>query len=293
MSPLLILVLVVVGLLVVAYLVGMKPEPTRGRPPPPAILRRRSRWRKWLPVIPLLAAAACLVLAFTGFSLSLQETVPTVVLVMDASDSMNATDVAPNRLAAAEAAALAFLDELPDDFRVGLVTFAGETDVPVPPTEQHDRVADAMGAIVTERGTVIGDGLDAALDLIGDRRDRDDVPAAAVLLSDGRDTGSTVLPQEAAERARSLEVPVFTVVVGQVDTGAAGGADLETLEQIAETSGGETFTAETADELTSLYETLGSELSVELDVEGFSRPLVIVAIALTILAGLMLVFLPR
>ena len=293
MSPLLVLVLVVVGLVVVAYLVGMKPEPARGRRPTPGILRRRSRWRKWLPIIPLLVAAACLILAFTGFSLSLQETSPTIVLVMDVSDSMNATDVAPNRLSAAEAAALAFLDELPDDFRVGLVTFAGEAEVSVPPTEQHDRVADAVGAFVTERGTVIGDGLDAALDLIGDQAEREDAPAAAVLLSDGRDTGSAVGPQEAAERARSMEVPVFTVVIGQVETGEGGGADLGTLEQIAETSRGETFTAETADELTSLYETLGSELSVELDVEGFSRPLVIAAIALTILAGLMLVLMPR
>jgi Ca-activated chloride channel homolog len=71
------------------------------------------------------------------------------------------------------------------------------------------------------------------------------------------------------------------------------GADLEALEAIARTSGGETFTAETADELTTVYENLGSELSLDLDVEPSTKPLVIAAIALTVLAGLMLVLMPR
>ena len=82
--------------------------------------------------------------------------------------------------------------------------------------------------------------------------------------------------------------------MGQVEEGTDGtGANLEALEVIAETSRGETFTAETADELTSLYETLGSELSLDLDVKPSTRPLVIAAIALTVLAGLMLVLMPR
>ena len=84
------------------------------------------------PLIPLLLAIGCLVLAFTGTRISFQETSPTIVLVMDVSDSMDATDVAPNRMAAAEAAAITFLDELPPDFRVGLATFAGEANVRCP-----------------------------------------------------------------------------------------------------------------------------------------------------------------
>jgi Ca-activated chloride channel homolog len=290
MSPVLIIVLVVVVLIVVTYLFGLSPEPTRGRRPAPGILRRRSKWRKILPVLPLLAAVGCLVLAFTGFSFNVQETSPTIVLVMDVSDSMDASDVAPNRLAAAETAANSFLDQLPTDFRVGLATFAGEARLAVAPTQARSEVVNALGALTTSRGTVIGDGLSVALDTIEEVREGGD--AVAVLLSDGRDTGSAVPPREAAERASELGVPVFTILLGQV-TDEGAGANLDAMEDIATTSGGESFTAETANELTSRFENLGSELNVNLDVEPSTKPLVIAAIALAVLAGLMLIIMPR
>jgi Ca-activated chloride channel family protein len=292
MSPVLIIVLVVVVLIVVTYLFGLSPEPTRGRRPVPGILRRRSRWRKILPVLPLLAAVGCLVLAFTGFSFNVQETSPTIVLVMDVSDSMVASDVAPNRLAAAEAAANAFLDELPPDFRVGLATFAGQARLAVAPTQERSEVVNALSALTTSRGTVIGDGLSVALDTIEEVREGGD--AVAVLLSDGRDTGSAVPPREAAERASELGVPVFTILLGKVtDEGAGANLDANAMEEIATTSGGDSFTAETANELTSRFENLGSELNVNLDVEPSTKPLVIAAIALAVLAGLMLIIMPR
>jgi Ca-activated chloride channel family protein len=294
MSPVLIIVLVVIGLVIVTYLFGLSPEPARGRRPVPGILRRRSKWRKILPVIPLLAAVGCLVLAFTGFRFNVSETSPTIVLVMDVSDSMNAADVAPNRLAAAEAAARAFLDKLPPDFRVGLATFAGDARLAVAPTQERQEVVNALGALTTSRGTVIGDGLSVALDAIEKiRSTAQDTPAAALLLSDGRDTGSSVPPEQAAERAGSLNVPVYTVVVGQVVADGGAGANLPALEAIARTSGGKTFTAETAHELTTIYQNLGSELTVNLHVEPSTKPLVIAAIALTVLAGFMLVLMPR
>jgi Ca-activated chloride channel family protein len=293
MSPVLIIALVVVVLIIVTYLVGLSPD-TRGRRPVPGILRRRSKWRRILPVLPLLAAVGCLVLAFTGFRLNVSETSPTVILVMDVSDSMDATDVAPNRLAAAEAAANAFLDKLPPEFRVGLATFAGEARLAVTPTQERQEVVHALGALTTSQGTVIGDGLSVALDAIEKVRSAaQGTPAAALLLSDGRDTGSSVPPGEAAERARALHVPVYTVVVGQVAADGGPGADLQALEAIATTSGGKTFTAETAHELTSRFENIGSRLSVNLHAEPSTTPLVIAAIALTVVAGFMLVLLPR
>lgn len=293
MTPVLVVVLVVVGLIALAYVAGLRPEPIRGRRPTPGILRRRSKWRKVLPIIPLLAAVGCLVYAFSGFRLNVRETAPVIVLVMDVSDSMDNTDVAPDRLSAAETAAIAFLDELPPAFRVGLATFASESQLVVLPTLDREEVVDALGGLTTSRGTVIGDGLTMALDAIVDIR-RDAVPpAAAVLLSDGRDTGSRVRPEEAATRARALEVPVFTVVVGQVNEGEGPSANLAALEAIAGTSGGETFTAETADELTTIYGNLGSELSVELDVAPSTTPFVVAAIVLTVVSGLMLVLAPR
>lgn len=293
MSPVLILVAVVVVIAAV-YLFGLKPEPARGRRPAPAILRRRSRWRKILPALPLVAAVGCLALAFTGFRFNVEETAPTIVLVMDVSDSMDATDVVPNRLAAAESAATAFLDELPPDFRVGLATFASTADLAVVPTREREKIVEALGELSTSRGTLIGDGLSVALDAIAEiRRDAQDVPAAALLLSDGRDTGSQVSPERAAERARSLAVPVFTVVVGQVVEGNDSGADRATLEAVARISGGETFAAEDADQLTARFENIGSELSVDLVVEPATTALVVAAIGLTVLAGILLVLTPR
>ncbi len=293
MSPVLILVAVVVVIAAV-YLFGLKPEPARGRRPAPAILRRRSRWRRILPALPLVAAVGCLALAFTGFRFNVEETAPTIVLVMDVSDSMDATDVAPNRLAAARSAAGAFLGELPPEFRVGLATFAGEAELAVAPTSDRDEIVNALGELSTSRGTLIGDGLSVALDAIAEiRQDAQDTPAAALLLSDGRDTGSQVSPEEAAERASSLAVPVFTVVVGQVVEGDDSGADRATLEAIARISGGETFTAEDADQLTARFENIGSALSVDLVVEPATTPLVVAAIGLTLLAGILLVLTPR
>jgi Ca-activated chloride channel family protein len=294
MPPALVIALIVVALITVAYFAGLRPAPVRGRRPAPVILRRRSKWRKVLPIIPLLLAVGCLVFAFTGFRLNVEETSPVIVLVMDVSDSMDATDVAPNRLAASEAAASAFLDELPAKFQVGLVTFAGEAQIVVDPTRVREDVVEALQRFTTSKGTVIGDGLTVALDAIEDvRDDAPNTPAAALLLSDGRDTGSSVPPDEAAARAASIEVPVFTVVVGEVAEGGGPGANLDALEAIADTSGGDTFTAETSDELTTIYSNLGSALSVELAVEPSTTPWVVAAIALTVLAGLMLVYSPR
>jgi Ca-activated chloride channel family protein len=287
--PFLIIVLVVVVLVTAVYLFGLGPEPTGRRDP--GILRRRSKWRRWLPVLPLLLAVGCLALAFSGFRFSLQEAAPMTVLVLDVSDSMNATDIAPDRLAAARSAALAFLDELPEDFLVGLATFAGEPDLPVPPTEDRERVVAALGALITSKGTAIGDGLDTALDAIEEQRAGSEAPAALLLLSDGQDTASEIAPLTAAGHARDLGVPVYTVVMGQETE--EGGADVQTLGEIARTSGGESFTADTADELTQRFTKIGSQLSVALEVRPSATPLVIAAIVLVVIAGFLLVLTPR
>jgi Ca-activated chloride channel family protein len=294
MSPIVIIVLVVVALIVVAYLAGLRPAPVSGRPPTPGLLRRRSKWRKVLPFLPLLAAVGCLVYAFSGFRLDVEEASPVIVLVLDVSDSMNATDVVPDRLTAAETAARAFLDELPPEFRVGLTTFAAGAELAVRPTRAREDVEDALADLTTSKGTVIGDGLTVALDAIEELRfGAPDTPAAVLLLSDGHDTGSRVTPGQAAARAAGLEVPVYTVVVGRVPEGEGPGADVGALESIANTSGGDTFTAETSAELTSIYTKLGSTLSVNLEVAPSTTPFVFAAIALAVLAGLLLIYLPR
>ena len=287
--PFLIILLVVVGLVIAVYLFGLGPEPSGRRDP--GILRRRSKWRRWIPILPLLAAVGCLALAFSGSTFSLQQTAPIAVLVLDRSDSMTETDIgAPDRLSAAKSAALAFLDELPEDFHVGLVTFAGEARLDVPPTEERERVADAIGALTTSSGTAIGDGLEVGLAAVEATRDGSEAPAAMLLLSDGQDTASETTPLAAAGHARDADVPVYTGVMG---VAGEEGADVETLAQVAQTSGGDSFTAESAGELTERFTTIGSELSVALEVRPSATPLVVAAIVLLVIAGFLVVLTPR
>jgi Ca-activated chloride channel family protein len=260
-------------------------------------------WRAIAPAALLVAASACLILVFGQFRLDRRPIQGTVILAVDVSESMDATDVRPNRLEAAKAAATSFLHQLPQGFHVGVVTFAGSAEEAAEPSEDRDRAATAIAAFSSSRGTVIGDGLAEALDAIeADWTDHGRRPAAVVLLSDGADTGSQVSPDEATARARSLAVPVFTVaIVGEAPQGQDGSAgsadgseggdpgqgqssDTALLERIADSTGGQPSTASTADELTEVYDTLGVRLSGDLAVGSSALPLLVAAVALTALA---------
>jgi Ca-activated chloride channel homolog len=202
---------------------------------------------------------------------------------------MTEADIEPDRLTAAKDAALAFLQELPEDFHVGLVTFAGDATLAVPPTEDREEVTAAIDAITTSSGTAIGDGVERALEAVEEASAGGEAPAALLLLSDGRDTASATTPLAAAGHARDVGVPVYTVVMRQ----AEGGPEVEALAEVAQTSGGDAFTAETAGELTQHFTTIGSELSVALEVPSNATPLVVAAILLGVIAGFLLVLTPR
>jgi Ca-activated chloride channel family protein len=250
----------------------------------------------------VVGAIASLAFAFAQVQLNRQVTSGTVVLAIDVSRSMGATDVLPNRLVAAEVAAAGFLDRLPPGFRVGLATFSVESSVPIAPTSNRSRVSAELTslAVAPDTGTVIGDGLSAALDAIeSDRGDDRDRPAAIVLLSDGRDSGSTIPPDQAAARAQQLGVPVFTVAIGEASAGATGsggssGVGATTspadpsgglLARIARETGASAYTTRTADQLTEVYDTLGSRLSYELAIDTSAGPFVIAAVAMTLVAA--------
>jgi Ca-activated chloride channel homolog len=270
--------------------------------------RGSQQWRKRLPVALVVAAVASLAFALAQVQLNRQVTTGTVVLAIDVSRSMNATDVQPNRLAAAKVAAAGFLQRLPAGFRVGLVTFSAESAVPIAPTADRGQVQGELTslAIATSNGTVIGDGLSAALDAIGTDRGKDENrPAAIVLLSDGRDSGSTIPPEDAAARALQLGVPVFTVAIGQAPPGgSAGGASGsvgasgnnvsgDLLGRIAEKTDAKAYTTRTAGELTQVYDTLGSRLSYELAIDSRAGPFVIAAVVMTLAAAIVTLSTPR
>ena len=234
MLPILITVLIVGLVLVVVYFVGSQPSkaekektrPARShdrrarRPPgPPArsALPSGSRRRGCAAcrLLLVIAAVVCLVIAVAQFRVAKAQKTPVIALVLDTSKSMDAEDVQPNRLVAAQNAAQAFVSQLPADFEVALVSFADKPTLLIAPTTDHAAVSAALGDLPRGEGTVIGDGLSSGLDQIEAQwSDSGSGPAAIVLLSDGRDTGSNVAPQEAADRAKALGIPVYTVVLG-------------------------------------------------------------------------------
>jgi len=240
-------------------------------------------------------AAVCLGLAFAQMRLNRQTTTGTVVLAIDISRSMNASDVSPDRLAAAVSAAHEFLQNLPPGFEVGLVTFGEESRVAVAPTASRTTLLDALDALATrsEPGTVIGDGLSMAIDsIVAGRGGGSDRRAAIVLLTDGRDSGRTISPLDAAARAKSLAIPVFTVAISSSAPNGSpitpvGAADSDVLQQIAESTDAKVFTAGSANELDEVYATLGSHMSYELAVGNRAGLFVFAALVLTLVSAVL------
>ena len=223
------------------------------------------RWRRHLPAALLAAGAAALALALARPEATVAVPVEqaSVMLVTDTSRSMTATDVAPDRLSAARGAAEHFLDEAPEELRVGAVAFSDTARVLQPPTTDREQVRAALGSLVADGGTATGDGLASALTALEPDQGNRRPPAAVVLLSDGSQTSG----QDAAtvaEEAGRLRIPVYTVALGTPDGVVDGNLrvppDPQALAEIAQASGGRAFEASDGDELTAVYERLGSQL---------------------------------
>jgi Ca-activated chloride channel homolog len=191
------------------------------------------------------------------------------VLVTDVSRSMLAEDVDPSRLEAARSAALRFLEELPEEARVGAVAFSTDPHTVEAPTDDRDEIEDLIDALSADGGTAAGDALAAALGLV-DGPEEDRPPAAIVLLSDGETTtGRDPLP--VARQAGRMGIPIHTVALGTrtATIMTPDGSlipvppDPEAMRRIAELSGGRAFEVDDADELGGLYEELGSRVATE------------------------------
>jgi Ca-activated chloride channel family protein len=238
-----------------------------------AVAEREPLWRKHLPFALLALALAALVLSLARPQRTVAVPVEraTVVLVTDVSRSMSATDVSPTRLEAARRAAERFLGKVPDELRVGLVSFSDGAVTLRAPTTNHKAVIDALGTLQPQFGTATGAGLQTAVDdlkLGGDGSARRP-PAAIVLLSDGAATDGTAA-YDIAVQARRQRVPIYTVALGTDEgTITLNGQltrvppDPQALERIASLSGGEAFRAEDSDQLTAVYDRLGSQLGTE------------------------------
>jgi Ca-activated chloride channel family protein len=228
-----------------------------------------------LPLVLLLAAITALIVgvARPHATVSVPREEATIVLAVDTSRSMKATDVKPTRLDAARVAAKAFVAKVPEKYRVGVVSFASRAAVGVPPTEDRSLVAQALDSLQPGEGTAIGDAVALSL-RVGQPRSSTVArpPRAIVLLSDGTRDGGRVDPAVAAAQARRQHVPVYSVLLGTptgtVEESLAGGyrriirvpPSPTTLQQISSISGGRLFTATDAEGLSRVYEDLGSRL---------------------------------
>ena len=232
-------------------------------------------WRRHVPAALALAALAALVLALAKPQKTIAVPVEraSIMLVTDHSRSMSATDVEPDRLAAAQRAARTFINQLPDQVRLGAVAFSDTPDAVQAPSSDHDDARRIVDGQVADGATATGAALEVAIDALrNDKQNGKRPPSAIVLLSDGKTTVPPD-PVPVARTAGQLKIPIYTVALGTRDatvpnpnpfgTPLLVAPDPETLRQIAEVSGGRAFTAEDSDSLKSIYKTLGSQLGTK------------------------------
>jgi Ca-activated chloride channel family protein len=253
----------------------------------PLLMPRRPGW--WRHLVAAVFAAG-LVLATVGAA---QPTIPgteerkqaTIIVAIDASDSMGATDVKPDRITAAITAARSFIGDLPSTFHVGLVTANAAPAVIVAPTTDHQAVLNALDTLELSPGTALGEAIFTSLSALprqsgaGDQEAAGDpgaegfpeekTPAAqVVLLSDGVTT--TGRPdREAIAAAVAAGVPVSTIAFGTDDASVVSAGqtvevpvDATTLRAIAEGTGGTFFDAASVSELRQVYEEIDADVTV-------------------------------
>ncbi|MBK6852621.1 MAG: VWA domain-containing protein [Burkholderiales bacterium] len=267
-------------------------------------LGRGPGWRRHVPPMLLLLALCLLLLAGARptAKIRLPSQQETIILAIDVSGSMRATDVLPNRLIAAQEAAKAFIADLPRQVRVGVVSFAGTAAVVQAPTLSRDDVNAAIDRFQLQRGTAIGSGIVLSLATIfpdlpfdlslitgqrampppggGDPAASTKKPdpvepgsynsAAIILLTDGqRTTGPDSM--ETAKLAADRGVKIYTVGIGTKGGEIIGfegwsmrvRLDEDTLKAIANTTRADYYYAGTAEDLKQVYQGLSSRLVVE------------------------------
>jgi Ca-activated chloride channel family protein len=281
LSPARLLILLVIPLLVLGYIFATRRKNRRGMrftntSMLAVVVPKQSQWRRHVAVALSLLSLITLTAAFARPKTQVE--VPreraTVVLVIDASQSMQATDVKPTRLDAAKKAAIDFVRQLPEKYNVSIVSMAGSAAILVPPTTAHNTVETAINSIQLQDSTAIGEGISTALRALQqapqDPKNPNSVaPGAIVLLSDGSNTAGQA-PLQAAGEAKAAKVPIYTIAYGTengyVDLDGKREpvpVDHEEMRQIAQQTGGEYFTAATPDQLKKVYTNIGSAVGYE------------------------------
>jgi Ca-activated chloride channel family protein len=279
-SPLVLIALVAVPLLIVAYIGQQRSRRVAAAAfASPAlqasVAPRRPGFRRHLPMLVFLIAIAALIVAAAKPQRTVAVPIEraSIMLANDVSGSMTATDVKPSRLVAAKRAAKSFAAKVPKRVNIGLLAFNDSARVLQSPTTDRAALGSAIDAMTVSGGTATGNAISTSTSILskapGEKKKRP--PAAIVLLSDGASTRGQD-PVAAAQAARKLHIPVYTVVLGTpqgtITVKKRDGTtstqrvppDPQSLAQIARASGGASFTAATTADLKQVYEKLGSQL---------------------------------
>lgn len=191
-----------------------------------------------------------------------------IFLVFDVSLSMQADDVAPNRLEAAKDAGVDFVDAVDADIDVGLIAFSGTVSVDVEPTTDRVRLTEAIEALQLGEGTAIGDAIASGVRVLQRGEPTDESPGTLVVLSDGETTRGRPTA-DGAQIAAEANVPVYTIAFGTEDGAITnpdtGGLDpvpvkLDELQAAADATGGQAYVAPSAEELASAYDDIRANL---------------------------------
>jgi Ca-activated chloride channel family protein len=201
-------------------------------------LPKRSRWRQHLPFALFLLGLASLAVAMARPAAEVEVPLSrtSIILALDVSRSMCATDVSPNRLTVAQDAAESFIEEQADGTRIGIVAFADFAELIVPPTNDKEALQEAIRNLTTAIGTAIGSATLKSIDAIAEINtavapsgvnlggedgspgvgEEGFVPDIIVLLTDGANSRGP-LPLDAAQQAADRQVRVFTIGFGTTE----------------------------------------------------------------------------
>ena len=228
-------------------------------------------FRRHLPAILFIAGLAGLLLSMARpqASIRIPKGQTSVMLAVDVSGSMAATDVQPTRIAAAIAAGRTLIDKLPANAQVGLVIFNSQAQVIQPLTQDKGSVKDALGTLAPGGGTAIGDAIQVAVAQLANITDpngpKSQNSAMVVLLTDGT-SNTGIDPMTAAANATQAKIPVQTVGVGQrnqttlLGGRVVDGVDEQALQQISSATAGHYYYAADEAQLSKIYSELGSRI---------------------------------
>src|SRR3954447_8155753 len=275
---------------------GHSEEPAGEASLMPSVAPHRAGWRRPAAAAGLGLAVIALTTAFARPQVVAENAHEraVVMIALDTSASMLATDVSPDRFTAAKSAAKSFIRDLPAQVDVGLVGYNETASLAAAPTSEHEQVAAAVDKLTLAGGTAMGDALELSLQtaLRGIQPGPDGPAVRIVLLSDGDSTTGTP-SDDAIASAVGAKVPVSTIAYGTAGgTVVSGGSTFqvpvnpETLARVANGTGGTAYDAATASQLSDVYEHIGTQLVTDTAREDIADTVAGIGLVLLLLTAI-------